>query len=601
MTKPLKTTKRKVTPKESAPEEETGIVIVGTYKDKQLAWIKKHGVYNYPIKEEDELKPESCAKVKELWLYASAKGNRYCFAAEFVGIQARDEFLAANPTYKNLGPSKHTRYMVFKTTFLDYGPRLEGATVFARVSDFEKGRGRTKKIAAAIRQFHADGDFGLLADYLPSDLAKLPREQLRVCEAAVQLDFLESLMPARNIVKVISRVSTENGYRVVDLFAGAGGLSLGFEKEGFRIALAVEKDAWAVETYKRNHRNGNIVEGDIAEINDTFFRKYRGTIDVVMGGPPCQGFSIAASNRRKKDDARNALYKQFLRVVSAISPKIVLIENVKEIVGYKLPDGTRIVDDIAASLKNEGYALDYQVLDCKNYGVPQDRRRFFCLAVKRGLANQLYTLSDLMREFMTQQISFYEAISDLPRVAAREIPEGAVMAYAESPRNEFQRLMRGGCNDLHNHVPMRHTPKTVEKFVYLLKSGGQKEGLPAYLKPHVRGDIKQISDSSYSQNHRIIEKDKVSPTITASFYSSFIHPEQPRNLTVREAARIQTFPDDFVFMGKKTTLSKKLLAKKGIVEELHLDQFNQVGNAVPPVMAQHLARICAKILKGGVK
>lgn len=162
------------------------VTIVGTYKDKQLAWIKRYGVYNYPVKEEDELRPESCAKVKELWLYASAKGKRYCFAAEFVGIQSKDQFLAANPTYAKLGSSKHARYMVFKTTVLDYGPRLEGATVFARVSDFEKGRGRTKKIAAAIKRFHADGDFGLLADYLPSDLAKLPREQLRVCEAAVQ-------------------------------------------------------------------------------------------------------------------------------------------------------------------------------------------------------------------------------------------------------------------------------------------------------------------------------------------------------------------------------------------------------------------------------
>jgi len=125
--------------------------------------------------------------------------------------------------------------------------------------------------------------------------------------------------------------------------------------------------------------------------------------------------------------------------------------------------------------------------------------------------------------------------------------------------------------------------------------------MPAYLMPHVRGDVKQISNSSYSQNHRIIDKDKVSPTITASFYSSFIHPEQPRNLTVREAARLQTFPDGFIFCGKKTTLSKKLLARKGIAEELHLDQFNQVGNAVPPIMASHLATICENFLRRGTK
>ena len=600
--------KRKVAARRPAKKTEGGsVVLVGTYREKQLDWIKKSGVYNYPLTVPSASSPTGADKtnysrIKELWLYAGAKAKRHCFAAEFVGIQSKAEFLAANPTYaKKVGKPSHAQYAVFKTKPFDYGPKLEGKTLVARAIDFAKGRGQTRKIAAAIKQFHADGEFALLAAYLPTDLAKVSRQQLRVCEAAVQLDSLENLMPARNIVDVVNRVSEENGYSVIDLFAGAGGLSLGFEKEGFRIALAVEKDAWAAETYKRNHRNGSVIEGDIVAIDDKFFRRYRGKIDVVMGGPPCQGFSIAASNRRKKDDARNALYKQFLRVVAVVSPKIVLIENVKEIVGYKLSDGTRIVDDIATFLKNEGYVLDYQVLDCKNYGVPQDRRRFFCLAVKHDLVGQTYTLSGLMREFTTQQISFYEAISDLPKVMSREIPEGAVMMYTEAPRNEFQRLMRNSCNDLHNHVPMRHTPKTVEKFIYLLKSGGQKESLPVYLKPHVRGDIKQISDSMYSQNHRIIDKNKVSPTITASFYSSFIHPEQPRNLTVREAARIQTFPDDFVFFGKKTTLSKKLLAKKGIVEELHLDQFNQVGNAVPPVMAGHLARICEKILQGDMR
>ena len=128
---------------------------------------------------------------------------------------------------------------------------------------------------------------------------------------------------------------------------------------------------------------------------------------------------------------------------------------------------------------------------------------------------------------------------------------------------------------------------------------GNKEPLPDDLKPRVRSHTDQISDASYGQNHRIIDASKVSPTITASFYSSFIHPSQPRNLTVREAARIQTFPDCFRFMGKKTTLSKKLLAKKGIFEELHLDQFNQVGNAVPPLMANHLADLCKSLLLEG--
>ncbi len=113
-------------------------------------------------------------------------------------------------------------------------------------------------------------------------------------------------------------------HTVIDLFSGAGGLSLGFEKIGFEIKLAIEKDSWAVDTYRANHNNKNIMEADITTMEDSFFLPYKGKIDVVMGGPPCQGFSIAASNRRKADDSRNELYQHFLRVVSIIEPKAVI-------------------------------------------------------------------------------------------------------------------------------------------------------------------------------------------------------------------------------------------------------------------------------------
>lgn len=383
---------------------------------------------------------------------------------------------------------------------------------------------------------------------------------------------------------------------VIDLFAGAGGLSYGFEQAGCKIALAVEKDAWAVETYKYNHKNKNIVEGDINELDNTFFEKYKGKIDIVMGGPPCQGFSIAASNRRKKDDVRNILYKQYLRVVEAVEPKVVLIENVKEIINYKLPDGTRIIDDISSFFDNHGYIYDYKILNCRNYGIPQDRKRFFFVAVRKDIRKSEFNLEELMKKYIVPEITFMDAMSDLPRVKAKEYPEDAIIEYNQEPHNEFQKAMRCGNEKLYNHIPMQHTEKTVQKFAFLLEKSGEE--LPEDLKPRVRGNLDEISKSTYSQNHRIIDSSKVSPTITASFYSSFIHPNQPRNLTVREAARMQTFPDSFIFKGKKTTLSKKLLAKKGIVEELHLDQFNQVGNAVPPLMGQHLAEICIELLKG---
>ena len=161
-------------------------ILVGTYKERQLAWIKRHGIYNYPVKEGDEFDEKSFASIKELWLYADVKGTRHVFEAEFVGKMSRAEFRAANPTYAKLGPSKNKAYYVFKTSFLDYGPRLDDPFVIARTADFG---GRSAKVKRAIEQFKSDGKFAPLEHYLPSDLAKVPRNRLRVCEAAVQLEF----------------------------------------------------------------------------------------------------------------------------------------------------------------------------------------------------------------------------------------------------------------------------------------------------------------------------------------------------------------------------------------------------------------------------
>lgn len=386
-------------------------------------------------------------------------------------------------------------------------------------------------------------------------------------------------------------------YKIIDLFSGAGGLSYGFEIAGCEIQLAIEKDAWAVDTYKANHKNHNIIEADITTLDDDYFMPYRGKIDIVMGGPPCQGFSIAASNRRKKDDSRNALYQHFLRIVSIIEPKVVLIENVKEIVGYKLHDGTKIVEDIKYFFDQNDYTYDFDILNCRNYGIPQDRKRFFFLAVKNECGIATIDLEQLMEKFRQPEVTFNDSVSDLPVVRARQYKEDSILDYEKEPFNSFQKAMRENSNKIYNHIPMQHTDKTIQKFEFLLAKSD--DSLPEELKPRVRSHKDIISNSSYSQNHRIIDGNKVSPTITASFYSSFIHPSQPRNITVREAARIQTFPDSFIFYGKKTTLSKKLLEKKGIFDELHLDQFNQVGNAVPPLMAQHLAKVCINLLAEG--
>ena len=380
----------------------------------------------------------------------------------------------------------------------------------------------------------------------------------------------------------------------IDLFAGAGGLSLGFEAKDFEIVLAVEKDTWAKNTYNLNHKNKNCIEADITTLPDSFFLDYKDKIDVVMGGPPCQGFSIAASNRRNKLDERNFLFRQFLRVVSLIRPKIVLIENVREFTKFILPEGVLLVDEIKNTLNSLGYVSNFAVIDLMNYGIPQDRKRTFLLGIKANIQSEI-NIEKLLEPYKEPPIFLGDAIGDLPIVEPYQYKEDDVMGYTMPCINEYQKRLRGSCKMIYNHIPMKHTKRTIEKFK-LIMNGSKMDELPESLKPRVRGNVNAISDAVYCQNSRVLDASKVSPTITASFYSSFIHPTQPRNLTVREAARIQTFPDCFVFTGKKTTLSKKLLAKKGIVEDLHLDQFNQVGNAVPPKMAEHLADICSNIL-----
>jgi DNA (cytosine-5)-methyltransferase 1 len=185
-------------------------------------------------------------------------------------------------------------------------------------------------------------------------------------------------------------------------------------------------------------------------------------------------------------------------------------------------------------------------------------------------------------------ISQLKAISDLPEVIPRQNKEGDKFNYRVASENKYQENLRGASSSVQNHIPMRHTNRIIERFSHI-RLDNSLDKLSIEHQPRKRGSSLEISGKIYSQNHRRLSPDKPSKTITASFYSSFIHPYQNRNLTVREAARLQTFPDSFIFYGLRTRLSHKLLAKKGIHSEMHLDQFNQVGNAVPPKMAELLA------------
>ena len=304
------------------------IVLVATYKERQLAWIKKNGVYNYPAKDGDEFDADAFARIKELWLYADAKGRRHCFAAEFAGKMTRDEFLAAYPSYAKLGKSRSKAYYVFKTSFLTYGPSLENPDVLTRAADFG---GRSAKVKKAIAAFKADGAFGSLADYLPFDLSQVPHDHLCVCEAAVQLDFLEKIEDMR-IMQSIPR----DAFTAVELFAGAGGLSIGLEKAGIHVVIANEIMPDFAATLVRNHPRTKVINEDIHKIDfaDELSKLGLTSVDVLSGGPPCQGFSTIGSKNRK--DPRNSLFYEYLRAVSETHPKYTIFENVS---GFKRMHG----------------------------------------------------------------------------------------------------------------------------------------------------------------------------------------------------------------------------------------------------------------------
>lgn len=371
----------------------------------------------------------------------------------------------------------------------------------------------------------------------------------------------------------------------LDLFSGAGGLSLGLHLAGFEVAAAVEVDAWAADTYEANFSSVPLVRADIVELSDRVLTKYKG-VDLVAGGPPCQGFSIAASHRRDATDPRNLLYLQFVRAVSVIKPRMFLVENVPELQRVKLPGGQGLLDDFTSRLSSLGYTVQRFLLNAADFGVPQVRRRLFLLGFRSPGPIVGVQPTHMVRGalFCRPWLTVKDAISDLPATLPPETNEDTAFPYGTPPLTAYQAQMREGCSTVFNHVPMRHTTRLVERFRHI-PIGGNESEVPAEHSARRLHRGTAGSGTLYAQNHRRIDPRAPSPTITATFYSGFLHPTAHRNLTVREAARLQSFPDWFRFLGKRTTLSKSLLRRKGLTGDLHLDQFNQVGNAVPPLLA----------------
>ncbi|MGL5656047.1 MAG: DNA cytosine methyltransferase [Fusobacteriaceae bacterium] len=344
--------------------------------------------------------------------------------------------------------------------------------------------------------------------------------------------------------------------KVIDLFSGVGGISHGFRAAGFEIVAAVEKDKNIAYSYQMNHPETHVYNKDISEIEiERTFKKYKGDISVVVGGPPCQGFS-QKGHRKSINDSRNFLFKYFVDVVAYLKPSYFLMENVPNLLtsekGY-------FKDEIKELFEKIGYSLDIKILNASNFGVPQNRRRAFILG---KIGDKPITLPD----GNGKKTTIWEAISDL---AFLESGEGEnIQSYRIEIQSEYQKLMRKS-SELYNHLATNHSEDAIRR-LKLIPSEGGKESLPQ----------KELTKSIYSGTWCRMKKDKVSVTVTTRFDTpssgEFSHPYLNRAITVREAARLQSFPDSFIFYKTKTS------------------QMKQVGNAVPPILAEEIAKVIKK-------
>ncbi len=341
-------------------------------------------------------------------------------------------------------------------------------------------------------------------------------------------------------------------YTFIDLFSGCGGMSLGFEKSGFKELLAIDNWKDALVTYEHNIKNAHTLCADLSCLSpDKIMSDYNITnVDVIIGGPPCQGFSVAG--KRIIEDERNKLYKSFVSFVKHFRPKAFVMENVPNILSI---GGGIVKDSIIKDFGDIGYTVKVQVMTASDYGVPQNRRR----AVFVGFADG--TQYNFPHPLCSHKITAYEALCDLP--------EGSLAdgdAYPTDAQNDYQRFIRQNSKGVYNHDITIHNEKTKE-IIAMVPDGGNYKDLPE--------DLQQTRKVHIAWTR--LNSQKPSITIDTGHRHHF-HYKWNRVPTVRESARIQSFPDSFVFLCSKTS------------------QYKQVGNAVPPIMAQAIAEQLKKQL-----
>ncbi len=353
-------------------------------------------------------------------------------------------------------------------------------------------------------------------------------------------------------------------YTVVDLFCGAGGLSRGFLDAGFDVVLGVDFDEPSLKTFEANHGDAKAMKLDLFDHQNIqkikeYLKKNKIKLDVLVGGPPCQGFSLAG--KREENDERNILYSAMVKTAKILQPKIVVLENVPGML--KLYDGKvakRIIDDFTEL----GYNVKAEVLYAPNYGVPQIRKRVVFVGVKDGLSEFKYPLSKVKPE---EYVTCEEAISDLPTLEKDyDYSLDTIREYLTEPTSKYQEDMRKNSKEVKNHFPTKHAQKTIDN-IAKIPDGGNYKDLPP----------EESKKFKYHESLTRYCSKKPSLTIDTGHRTHF-HYKYNRIPSVRENARLQSFPDDFIFYGSKQ------------------QQYKQVGNAVPPLLGKAVAEQVKEVL-----
>lgn len=370
--------------------------------------------------------------------------------------------------------------------------------------------------------------------------------------------------------KMNKNINTSNStYNVVDLFSGAGGLSRGFMDAGFNVVLGVDFDDAALKTFKENHGNAEAMKLDLFDHDNIdriveYLKENKINLDVLVGGPPCQGFSLAG--KREEFDQRNILYSAMVKTAAKLKPKVVVLENVPGMLTlYNGAGAKRVKEDF----EEIGYnVIEPKILYAPEYGVPQIRKRvFFVMTLKDSdLGTYEYPTPILTEE---EFVTCEQAIGNLPSLeGCEDYSLNQVWDYTRQPMNAYEEYMRRNSERIYNHTPTKHAEETI-RLISLVPEGKNYKALPK----------EELEKRKFKYNEALTRYDSKKPSRTIDTgHRTHFHYKYNRIPTVRENARLQSFPDDFIFYGNKQ------------------EQYRQVGNAVPPLLGKAIATKVKELL-----